>query len=223
MEKAWHLLITFDPETWRIIGISLYISVMSVLITSCIGVPLGIVLSQASFRGKGVLVTLLNTLQALPTVLIGLIVYSLLSRQGIFGHLGWMYSTKAMIFGQSLLILPLIILLSLSAVNRLDSRYRKTAHTLGAGRFLTATMLMREARFALVAALVTAFGRVIAEVGISMMLGGNIKGLTRTMTTAMALEYDKGAFDLALALGIALLALSLVMNLALRILQGSAK
>jgi tungstate transport system permease protein len=168
-------------------------------------------------------VTVLNTLLALPTVVIGLLVYTLLSRQGPLGFLDILYTQQAMIIGQTILIFPLITALVLAAVSRIDVRYRRTAMTLGAGRVATALVILREARFGLVAAVVAAFGRVIAEVGISMMLGGNIRGFTRTMTTAMALEYDKGAFSLAVALGIVLLGISFGVNILLGFFQGQVR
>jgi tungstate transport system permease protein len=128
-----------------------------------------------------------------------------------------------MVIGQTLLVLPVVATFTLSAVSRIDERYRKTAMTLGAGRFVTAWVIFREARFGIVAAVIAAFGRVIAEVGISMMLGGNIRGFTRTMTTAMAMEYDKGEFTLAIALGIALMTISFGVNILFHAFQGRVR
>jgi tungstate transport system permease protein len=139
---------------------------------------------------------------------------------GIFDLL---YTQKAIIIGQVLLIVPVVAVFTIAAISRIDRRYRKTAMTLGANRRQTAWVVFREARFGILAAVIAAFGRVIAEVGISMMLGGNIKGFTRTMTTAMALEYDKGAFTLAVALGIVLLGISFGMNLLFHFFQGRTR
>lgn len=173
-----------------------------------------------NLRGKQLVVTFFNTMLALPTVVIGLLVYSLLSRRGVFGSLGWLYTQKAMIFGQIILVTPIVVAFTISAVSRIDVRYRRTALTLGASSWQAAMVVLRSVRFSIVAAIVAAFGRVISEIGISMMLGGNARGFTRTMTTAMALEYDKGEFVLALALGIVLLLISLGVNMMLGYFQG---
>ena len=169
------------------------------------------------------MLTILNTLLALPTVVIGLFVYSFIARRGIFGSLELLYTQKAIIIGQTLLVLPIVATFTIAAINRIDPRYRKTAMTLGATQIQTAVVLFREARFGIIAAVIAAYGRVIAEVGISMMLGGNAKGFTRTMTTAMALEYDKGEFTLAIALGIILLTVSFGINLLFHSLQGRSR
>jgi tungstate transport system permease protein len=165
-------------------------------------------------------ITILNTLLALPTVVIGLFVYAFISRRGIFGPLDLLYTQEAIIVGQTILIIPVVAAFTIAAISRIDERYRKTAMTLGANRLQTAWVIFREARFGIIAAVIAAYGRVISEVGISMMLGGNIKGFTRTMTTAMALEYDKGSFTLAIALGIVLLSFSFGMNLLFHFFQG---
>ena len=214
------LAVSFDKELLAIVMVSLRVSTASTLLASMIGVPLGFVIAFESFRGKQMAITCLNTLLALPTVVIGLFVYALISRRGIFGPFDLLYTQKAIIIGQVILIVPLVAAFTLAAVGRIDTRYRKTAMTLGANRLQTALVIVREARFGIVAAVIAAFGRVISEVGISMMLGGNAKGFTRTMTTAMALEYDKGEFVLAIALGIILLTLSFGMNLLFHFFQG---
>jgi len=175
---------------------------------------------MGEFRVKRLMITILNTLLALPTVVIGLFVYSIISRRGYLGSLELLYTTKAMIIGQVILIVPIITTLTLSAVSRIDHRYRKTAMTLGANALQTAFVIMREGRFAILASVITAFGRVIAEVGISMMLGGNAKGFTRTMTTAMALEFDKGEFTMSVALGLILLFIAFSVNIVFHYFQG---
>ena len=214
------LAVSFDKELVSVVWVSLKVSSVSTMLAGLLGVPLGFVIAFGAFRGKQMVITCLNTLLALPTVVIGLFVYALISRRGIFGPFDLLYTQKAIILGQIILIVPLVAAFTIAAVSRIDIRYRKTAMTLGANRVQTAGVIIREARFGIVAAVIAAFGRVISEVGISMMLGGNAKGFTRTMTTAMALEYDKGEFILAIALGIILLMLSFGMNLLFHFFQG---
>jgi tungstate transport system permease protein len=222
LKSSLQLIWSFDKDLLVIISVSLKVSFFSTIISSLIGVPIGLVIAMREFRWKRLLITILNTLLALPTVVIGLFVYSFISRQGLLGSMGLLYTTKAMIIGQVILILPIVTTLTLSAVSRIDHRYRKTAMTLGANALQTAFVIVREARFAILAAVITAFGRVIAEVGISMMLGGNARGFTRTMTTAMALEFDKGEFTMSIALGVILLAISFAVNSIFHYFQGKA-
>ena len=217
------LVISLDAEMIAIVGVSLKVSCTSTFFAALIGVPVGFSIAFSEFSGKHMIITVLNTLLALPTVVIGLFVYTFVSRRGIFGPLDLLYTQKAIIIGQIILIVPVVAAFTIAAISRIDERYRKTAMTLGANRRQTAWILFREARFGIVAAVIAAFGRVISEVGISMILGGNIKGFTRTMTTAMALEYDKGAFILAVALGIILLGLSFGMNLLFHFFQGRTR
>jgi tungstate transport system permease protein len=221
--SAIFLVISFDSEMISIVFISLKVSCISTVLASIIGIPIGFMIAFEEFAGKRMVITLLNTLLALPTVVIGLFVYAFVSRRGIFGPLDLLYTQSAIIIGQIILIIPVIVTFTISAISRIDERYRKTAKTLGADRLQTAYVILKEARFAIVAAVIAAFGRVISEVGISMMLGGNIKGFTRTMTTAMALEYDKGSFTLAVALGMVLIALSFGMNLLFHFFQGRTR
>jgi tungstate transport system permease protein len=215
---AWAL----DPELLKIVQVSLAVSCQATFYAALIGIPAGFVLAHGRLPGKRAIITLLNTLLALPTVVIGLFVYVFISRRGLFGALDLLYSQGAMIIGQFILIVPLITALTVAAISRVDQRYRKTARTLGANGWQTALVVLREGRFAIVAAVISAFGRVISEIGISMMLGGNIKGFTRTMTTAMALEYDKGSFTLAVALGLVLMILSLGINIVFNLIQGQS-
>ncbi|GBC59099.1 ABC transporter permease [Desulfonema ishimotonii] len=218
--SALLLLTALDPDLLNIVSVSLRVSFSSTVIASLIGVPTGFFISITQFRGKRWVITGLNTLLALPTVVIGLFVYAFISRRGILGTLGLLYTQKAMVIGQVILIVPIIATFTISAISRIDTRYRKTAMTLGADRLQTALVLLREARFGIVSAVVGGFGRVISEIGISMMLGGNARGFTRTMTTAMALEYDKGEFVLAIALGLILMSISLGINVLLNHIQG---
>ncbi|MGM0451634.1 MAG: ABC transporter permease [Thermodesulfobacteriota bacterium] len=218
--SALLLIAGFDRELMAIVLVSLRVSAAAVCLAAVMGIPVGFVIAVNEFWGRRAVITVLNTLLALPTVVVGLFVYAFISRRGIFGPLDLLYTPGAIIVGQMILVLPIIATFTISAVSRIDSRYRKTALTLGASPFLTGMVILREARFGIMAAVIGAFGRAISEVGISMMLGGNIKGFTRTMTTAMALEYDKGAFTLAIALGIVLLTVSLLVNALLNYFQG---
>jgi tungstate transport system permease protein len=221
--SALLLLWSLDPELVEVVSVSLKVSSTSTLIASMVGVPAGFLIAFREFPGKRLLITVLNTLLALPTVVVGLFVYAFISRRGILGVLDLLYTQKAMIIGQVILIIPIVTVFTISAVSRIDERYRKTALTLGANPVQTAWVIVREARFAIMAAVIAAFGRVIAEVGISMMLGGNAKGFTRTMTTAMALEYDKGEFILGVALGIVLLTVSFGLNIFFHYIQGRSR
>lgn len=221
--SAFLLLWSFDPDLYFIVYVSIKVSFFSTLLASLLGVPTGFLIAYNDFRGKRAVITVLNSLLALPTVVVGLVVYAFISRRGLLGILDLLYTQSAMVIGQVILIFPLVACFTIAAVSRIDERYRKTALTLGATTFGTAKVIFREARFALVAAIIAAFGRVIAEVGVSMMLGGNAKGFTRTMTTAMALEYDKGEFVLGVALGIVLLLISFAMNILFNYVQGRTR
>jgi tungstate transport system permease protein len=221
--SALLLIGALDPELLAVVWVSLKVSAIGTLVSGLVGLPLGFFIAFNDFWGKRLTITVFNSLLAVPTVVVGLFVYVFISRRGIFGPLDLLYSQTAIVIGEILLILPIIVIFTIAAVSRIDDRYRRTAMTLGASRFEAAMVVFREARFGLVAAITAAFGRIIAEVGVSMMLGGNIKGFTRTMTTAMALEYDKGEFVLAVALGIVLLAISFGLNATLGQLQGRAR
>ena len=218
--SALLLLWSLDPELYLIIFVSLKVSLTSILVASLGGVPAGFLIAFSEFRGKRVLMTMLNSLLAIPTVVVGLFVYAFISRRGLLGMLDLLYTQKAIVIGQVILILPLVTCLTITAITQIDPRYRKTAMSLGASPFQAALVVFREARFGIIAAVIAAFGRVIAEIGVSMMLGGNAKGFTRTMTTAMALEYDKGEFVLAVALGIVLLLIAFAVNVFFNYLQG---
>ncbi len=218
--SALFLVTSGDQELFQIVGVSLQVSSFSTCIASLLGIPFGFFVSFGRIPGKRLLITILNTLLALPTVVIGLFVYGFISRRGILGPLDLLYTPKAIILGQVILIVPVVTVLTIAAISKIDERYRKTAMTLGANRLQTAGVILHEARFGITAAIIAAFGRVISEVGISMMLGGNIKGFSRTMTTAMALEYDKGAFSLAIALGLVLMGLSFSINILFHFFQG---
>jgi tungstate transport system permease protein len=201
------------------VWVSLYTSSCAIVIAALLGVPFGLWLGLNRFRGRQLLLALLNTLMALPTVVVGLLLFGLLSRQGPLGPLGLLFTPLAMIVGQTVLATPIVANLVLAAVTGADQRIINTALTLGASRLQAAVKLLREIRFGVMAAIIAGFGRVIAEVGVAMMLGGNIRNSTRTMTTAIALETSKGEFAFGLALGILLLSVALIVNLFLNILQ----
>jgi len=196
------------------------VSFWGTLLSALFGVPLGFIIAAKDFPGRAFVRTLLNTLMALPTVVVGLTVYAFISRQGPFGQWGLLFSPTAVVIGQWVLATPLIMALTLSATQSVDPRVGLTARTLGANPGQEAFVILKEARFALMAGIIAGFGRVIAEVGAAMMLGGNIRGYTRTMTTAIALESSKGEFGFGLALGFILMALALFINFLFGYLQG---
>lgn len=216
---AWDLLAGFDPEVWTVVFTSLRISSAAAALAAAAGVPLGMAIALTRFRGRGAVLLLLNTSMALPTVVIGLFVYALIGRRGPIGSLGLLFTPWGIVLGELLIALPVAASYSLTAVQALDPRLFQTVRSLGASRWQEAWVIVREARFGIVGALVASFGRTIAEVGAAMMLGGNIKGFTRTMTTAIALETSKGEFELGLALGAFLLVVALVVNVGLFALQ----
>ncbi|MDD3819264.1 MAG: ABC transporter permease, partial [Actinomycetota bacterium] len=187
---------------------------------SIIGVPIGFLIGSKNFWGKPFVVILLNNALAIPTVVIGILVYSLISRVGPLGYFGLLYTPTAVIIGQFLLSLPIIIALTHSAIQGIDIKVRHTALTLGATEVQAALAVISEARYAVMSAVIAGFGRNIAEVGAAMMLGGNIKGSTRTMTTAITLETSKGEYGFGIALGIILLFISLSINILLSYFQG---
>ena len=217
--RAVQLIFSLDQKVVSAVWISLRTSLTAVILATIVGVPIGFLVAVYRFRGKQPLVTLLNTLMALPTVVVGLTVFAFLSRQGPLGSTGLLYTPTAMVIGQFILATPIIAALTHSAVQGIDPRVRDTALTLGASRWQTALTISVEAKYAIMAAVIAGFGRVIAEVGSAMMLGGNIKGYTRTMTTAIALETSKGEFGLGIALGIILLVVAFSVNILFQSLQ----
>ena len=216
---AVELILSFDREVRMTVWTSLYTSSCAIVLAALLGVPSGLWLGISRFRGRRLLITLLNTLMALPTVVVGLLLFGLLSRQGPLGYFGLLFTPLAMIAGQTLLATPIVANLVLAAVTGADERIINTALTLGASRLQAVIQLLQEVRFGVMAAVIVGFGRVIAEVGVAMMLGGNIRGSTRTMTTAIALETSKGEFAFGLALGLVLLGVALLVNLGLNLLQ----
>lgn len=219
LTTALKLIFTFDHEVISCTWVSLSVSSIAILLASLVGVPLAFLIGINEFKGKRMIITLFNTMMALPTVVVGLFVFSLISRQGPLGVLGLLFTPIAMMIGQFILATPIITALAISAIQGIDPRIKMTAVTLGARSYQITFALMLEARFAIMAAIIAGFGRIIGEVGSAMILGGNIRGYTRSITTAIALETSKGEFSLGLALGIILLAVALSVNIILRYLQ----
>ena len=203
----------------RIAGKSLAIAATSCVIATLISIPLGSAIHFNNFRGKRLLVNIIQTFYSVPTVVVGLFVFVLVSRAGPLGSLGLLYTPPAIVIGQVLLVLPIMMGLTISALRGVDVTLTDTAISLGANRFQTASLVIREARFAMLGAVTMGFGRVISEVGLSLMVGGNIKGFTRTLTQAISLETSRGDIEFALALGIILLFIALVVNIILNRLQ----
>jgi tungstate transport system permease protein len=216
---ALQLIAGADPQLLAIVGRSLAVSALACLLACSAGVLLGAWLGVARFRGRAVLITLLNTALALPSVVVGLVVYLLLSRTGPFGFLGWLFSVQAMVLAQTVLVLPVATALTRQLVEDVDSASGEQLRSLGAGPLLRALLLAWDERYALLTVLIASFGRAISEVGAVMIVGGNIDGFTRVMTTAIALETSKGDLPLALALGLVLLGVVLGLNALIGILQ----
>lgn len=216
---AWTLVVTLDPLLMAIVWRSLAVSATACLLACGAGVAVGAWLGVARFRARGVVLTLLNTLLALPSVVVGLMVYLLLSRSGPLGFLGWMFSFKAMVMAQVVLVLPVVAALTRQTVEDADRTHGEQLKSLGAGTGLRGLLLAWDERYALLMVVVAAFGRAISEVGAVMIVGGNIEGFTRVMTTAIALETSKGDLPLALALGLVLLGVVLALNTALALLR----
>ncbi|MFP4564431.1 MAG: ABC transporter permease [Spirochaetia bacterium] len=213
--RAMELLFSGEREVYFIAFTSIKFSLISTVISAVLAVPLGVLLALKNFFAKRGVIIVLNSLMALPTVVIGLFVYSFLSRSGSLGHLGILFTPTAIVIGQSVLILPIISSMVYSGLSKLDPRLRETLVTLGASSKNIFVMILKEGKTAILSAILAGFGRVIGEVGISMMLGGNIRWYTRTITTTIALETSKGEFELALALGVILIILALLINFAL--------
>ncbi len=217
--EAIGLLLRGDPEAFSAIAATLRVSTYSMAASLAIGIPAGFALGYNDFRGKRPLRLLVDTLLALPTVFIGLLVYAFLTRRGPLGEWNLLFTLPGIAIGQVILALPIVVALTATAVESMDARLHTTLMTLGAGRRQLALTTLWEGRFSILAAGVTAYGRVLTEVGISMMVGGNIKWHTRTITTAIALETNKGQFAIGIALGLVLLAIAFVVNLSLSFLR----
>jgi tungstate transport system permease protein len=226
LTEIWHgltnaieLIISLDPEVMEVVGRSLGISGTACLLASLICLPLGSLIHFHHFRGKRALTNIIQTLFSVPTVLVGLLILVLFSRAGPLGEFGILFTPPAMVIGQMILIIPLLLGLTISALSGISKEIVDTATSLGASGFQAVWLVLREARYAVLAAVIMGFSRAISEVGCALMVGGNIKGATRVITTVISLETGKGNLELAIALGIILLFLALIINIVLNRLQ----
>ena len=217
--KALHLLVTFDPQVRDIAGRSLMISAASCAIAIIITLPLGTLIHFSRFPGKRLLINIIQTLYSVPTVAVGLLVFLFFSRAGPLGGLDLLFTPTIMIFGQVILITPVMLGLIISALSGVDKQVSETAISLGASRYQASLVTVKEARYSVLTAVAMGFGRAISEVGLALMVGGNIAGYTRTLTTAISLETSKGDVELSIALGIILILIALAVNVVLNRLQ----
>ena len=217
------LVTTGDTGLWTVVARSLAVSATACALGCALGLLAGACLGVARFKGRGLVVTLLNTSLAVPSVVVGLVVYLLLSRTGPLGTLGWLFSFKAMVLAQVILVMPVVTALTRQVVEDVERQHGEQWASLGAGPWLRSLILAWDERMALMTIFVTAFGRAISEVGAVMIVGGNIDGFTRVMTTAIALETSKGDLPLALGLGLVLLAVVGLLNLLVVLLRGRAE
>ena len=215
-------VLELDRELWHIVALSLEVSLSAVLIATAFGLPLGALLAVKRFAGRRTVIVLLNALMGLPPVVVGLLIYLLLSRAGPLGELGLLFTPGAMIIAQSVLVLPINAALARQTLEDAWREYEEQLRSLGARELEAAFTLIWDARFSLVTAVLAGLGRAAAEVGAVMIVGGNIDGVTRVMTTAIALETSKGDLPLALGLGVVLIALVLAVNAAAQLIKEAA-
>lgn len=213
LAAAVDLLWSCNPQVMHAAWVSVYVALSATGLATLAGVPLGVLLARRQFPGRNAAEIGVKTLTAMPTVVVGLVLYALFSRSGPLGVFELLYTPAAMIVGQTFLVVPLVAALTLTLVGEADPRIEATAQTLGASRWQALATLLYELRYGLVGVTVATFGRLVSELGVALMLGGNIRGATRTLTTAIALETSKGDFALAFALGLLLLLLALGVNL----------
>ena len=218
--QAFAMLLRGDPELLQIIWLSIWLSLAAITLISPPSIAFGVLLAKRRFPGQRVVVVLVQALLSFPTVVVGLILYLLLSRRGPLGSFELLFTPTAIVIGYMVIAFPVLVAFTVSAVQGADPRVFETARSLGASGKRAALTTLWEVRFGIIAAVVTAFGRVISEVGCAIMVGGNIEGLTRNMPTAIALETSKGDFAQGIALGMVLMALALVINVAMALLQG---
>ncbi len=216
---ALQLIVSLDADLLAIVGRSLSVSATACALACVIGLALGAWLGVARFAGRGAVLTLVNTFLAVPSVVVGLVVYLLLSRSGPLGYLGWLYSFKAMVLAQAALVLPVVTALTRQIVEDVESTHGEQLRSLGARSPMRSMLLAWDERHALLTVIIASFGRAISEVGAVMIVGGNIDGFTRVMTTAIALETSKGDLPLALGLGLILLAVVLVLNIVIGLVR----
>ena len=217
--KAIELIVSRDAELIEIAWLSLRISGVATLLAALICIPLGSLIHFRRFPGKRLLINIIQTLFSVPTVIIGLFVFVLFSQAGPLGWTNILFTPTVMVIGQTILITPILLGLTISALSGVDKQVADTAISLGASGFQTTLAVLREARYAVLATVIMGFGRAISELGLALMVGGNIRGFTRTITTAISLETAKGELELAIALGIILLCLALIVNITLNRIQ----
>ncbi len=221
LEGLWQagiLILTLNLEVYQITWLTLQVSLGATFLASATGIPLAVLIVEGHFPGKEGVITLFNTLMALPTVVVGLSVFASFSRQGPLGGLELLFTPTAIVIGEFILATPIVVALTIAALKGVDPKVRETALTLGASPSRASFMVLLEARYAVTAAVISGFARVVAEVGSALMVGGNIRGYTRTLATAIALETGKGEFAFAIALGVILILLALMTNVGLRLL-----
>lgn len=223
LAEALDLLLAADADLVEIVALSLQVSLGAVGIASLIGIPLGAAVALARFPLRGLVLALLNALMGLPPVVVGLMIYLLLSRSGPLGELGLLFTPSAMVIAQTVLVTPIVAALTRQAVEDLNEEYDEPLRSLGAGPLRRVTALVWDARFSLTTAVLAGFGRAIAEVGAVIIVGGNINHLTRVMTTTIALETSKGELSTALALGVILVIIALSVNMAVMGLRNAAE
>jgi tungstate transport system permease protein len=221
--EAWKLVAGLDPQLVHIVALSLQVSLTAVLVAALVGLPLGALIAVGLFPGRQTIIVLLNALMGLPPVVVGLLVYLLLSRAGPLGELGLLFTPSAMVIAQAVLVMPIIAALSRQTLEDAWHEYEEQLRSLGAHRFSAALTLLWDTRFSLVTIVLAGFGRAAAEVGAVMIVGGNIDGVTRVMTTTIALETSKGDLPLALGLGLVLIALIVTLNAGASVLKGVAE
>lgn len=219
--QAVDLIVTLDPEVMQIAALSLYISLSATFIAALIAIPAGALIHFNDFSGKRAVIIIIQTLYSVPTVVVGLILYLLISKSGPLGVLGLLFTPQGMILGQTILIIPIMIGLVISALSGIDRGISDTLVSLGATQVQKIIEIVREARFAILSAVVLGFGRAIAEVGVAMMIGGNIRDHTRVLTTAITLETGMGNFALSIALGIILLVIALIVVVVLNLITSA--
>lgn len=223
IRDAFLLLLSGDAELWGIIWLSIKTTLLALLVAAPLAVLLGYLIAARTFKGRRIVIWLVQASMSLPTVLIGLLLYLTLSRQGPLGDFRWLFSQSAIVAGQVLICLPVLTAFTLAAVQASDLRVAETAITLGASPWRVMRTVLHEVRYGVMAAVISGFGRVISEVGCAIMVGGNIAGETRTITTAIALQTSKGEFAQGIALGIVLVGIALAINAFMVVLQGDPR
>jgi len=218
VSQAINLIVTLNPEVLQIAALSLYISLSASILAALVSIPVGGFIHFHEFRGKRILIIVIQTLYSVPTVVVGLLIYLIISRSGPLGFLGLLFTPEGMILGQTVLIIPIMMGLVISALSGVDKNISDTLVSLGATGFQSIVQIVKEARYAILSAVILGFGRALSEVGVAMMIGGNIRGETRVLTTAIALQTGMGDFGFSIALGIILLAVALVIVIILNLI-----